>query len=54
MPKEGFQEMTSIASSWKAIGIGLRIGFGRLETIQNGTPEHVCHQCLPAGVLTFQ
>ena len=29
------KEMTSIASSWKAIGIGLRIGFGRLETIQN-------------------
>ena len=23
-----------MASSWKAIGIGLRIGFGRLKTIQ--------------------
>ena len=26
--------MTSVASSWEAIGIGLRIGCGRLETIQ--------------------
>ena len=28
------KELTSVASSWKAIGIGLRIGFGRLKTIQ--------------------
>ena len=29
------KEMTSVAGSWKAIGIGLRISCGRLETIQN-------------------
>ena len=42
--------MTSVASSWKAIGIGFRIGIGRLETIQesnSGKPK----ECL-SGMLT--
>ena len=28
------KEMTSVASSWEDIGVGLRIGCGRLEMIQ--------------------
>ena len=41
------KEMTSVAGSWKAIGIGLRIGYGRLERIHQDNAGN-CRACLSA------
>ena len=40
------QEMISVARSWKAIGIGLGIPYGRLQTIQTDNPGN-SKECLP-------